>query len=94
MPEFGIYRASEAEIDQALTIVEEYYEAARVIVREDSDAFRKQYFADGAAVWLAVADGKPVGCVALRRLNGTAEPAEINVCTCDPPIAEKELRTC
>jgi GNAT superfamily N-acetyltransferase len=77
MPEPTVYRASVKQIEQAFTMVEEYYEAAGVLVREDHDAFRQQYFAEGAGVWLAMYGGVIIGCVALRRLTGRSESAEI-----------------
>ena len=64
-----IYRASESDKDTAYGIVEEYYLAASVVVREDPQKFAKEYFEAGAGVWLAEVEGDVVGCVALRRLK-------------------------
>ena len=72
-----VYRAENAEIAAAYGIVSEYYEAAAVVVREDLDRFSKDYFADGAGVWLAEEDGEVVGCVALRKLSGSEGCGEI-----------------
>jgi GNAT superfamily N-acetyltransferase len=72
-----IFRASEEQIELAYGIVEEYYAAARVVVREDGERFKRQYFADGAGVWLAEIDELVMGCVALRSLDGMAGAAEI-----------------
>ena len=77
MPEMTIRRATVEQIEQAFAMVTEYYEAAQVVAREERDAFREQYFADGAGVWLAMFEGKSVGCVAMRKLNGKFESAEI-----------------
>jgi GNAT superfamily N-acetyltransferase len=72
-----IYRAAETQIELAYGIVQEYYAAAFVVVREDREEFRRQYFGDGTGVWLAEADEGVIGCVALRRLEGLADAGEI-----------------
>jgi GNAT superfamily N-acetyltransferase len=77
MAQTTVYRASLEQVEQAFAMVAEYYEAVQVVVREDREAFREQYFAEGAGVWLAASDGEIVGCVALRRLSGRNESAEI-----------------
>jgi GNAT superfamily N-acetyltransferase len=75
--EVHVYRATEAQIDEAYKIVQEYYQAARVIAREDREAFAHSYFGDGAGVWLAEIGGQGIGCVALRKLIQPAHAAEI-----------------
>jgi GNAT superfamily N-acetyltransferase len=73
----SICHASVSQVALAYGIVEEYYAAARVVVREDREEFAKQYFADGAGVWLAEGSEGMMGCVALRRLEGMAKAGEI-----------------
>jgi GNAT superfamily N-acetyltransferase len=71
-----IIRATLAQIDNAYAIVQEYYESARVELREDHDSFRLQYFTRGAGVWLAEKGGEVIGCVALRacvEIEGSGE---------------------
>jgi ribosomal protein S18 acetylase RimI-like enzyme len=75
--ETKIRRALLEELDQAFAMVTEYYEAERVVVREDREAFRQQYFSDDAGVWLASCDGEEVGCIALRRLDAASKSSEI-----------------
>ena len=72
-----VCRATEKQIELAYAIVQEYYEAAAVVVREDREKFEEEYFGEGAGVWLAEVDGQRVGCVALRRLSTKAESGEI-----------------
>jgi len=72
-----IYRATEAQFEVAYAIVNEYYAAASVVIREDKEEFARQYFRDFAGVWLAEVDGMVVGCVALRRLRGLVQAGEI-----------------
>jgi GNAT superfamily N-acetyltransferase len=72
-----IYRATEAQIEEAYAIVQEYYTVASVVVRESRGEFREQYFGKGAGVWLLEDDGGVVGCVALRRLTNVTKAGEI-----------------
>jgi len=63
-----VYRAGNSQAKVAWDIVQEYYQAAAVVAREDFGRFEKDYFGDGAGVWLADDDGCMVGCIALRKL--------------------------
>jgi GNAT superfamily N-acetyltransferase len=72
-----IYRAAKSQANLAYEIVKEYYGAACVVVREDQQEFERQYFAEGAGVWLAHSDDGVIGCVALRRLEGMVDSGEI-----------------
>ena len=71
------YRATEAQFEDAYAIVQEYYTVASVMVRENREEFRQNYFGDAAGVWLLQVDGIVVGCVALRRLTTVAQAGEI-----------------
>jgi GNAT superfamily N-acetyltransferase len=82
---FKIYRAPETHIELAYGIVQEYYAAASVVVREDRREFARHYFVDGAGVWLAETEDKVVGCVALRRLVDVPEGGEIKRMYVQPP---------
>ena len=64
-----MHRAADSQIEGAYAIVQEYYEAAAVVVREDLDEFAREYFVDGGGVWLAEDEGVAVGCIALRALR-------------------------
>jgi len=72
-----VYRATKEQAELAYAIVQEYYEAAAVVVRENREKFEKEYFGEGAGVWLAEAEEQIVGCVALRRLSTIAGSGEI-----------------
>lgn len=45
--------------DAAFTLIDEYYEAVGVMVRDDRDVLEQ-------CVWVAYCDGQPAGCVVLR----------------------------
>jgi GNAT superfamily N-acetyltransferase len=72
-----IFRANEGQVEQAYAIVQEYYAAACVVVREDRTEFAEHYFGAGAGVWLASEEGIVVGCVALRRIADMASCGEV-----------------
>jgi GNAT superfamily N-acetyltransferase len=61
-------RAGLTDLDQAWEIVNEYYDAVDVVVREDRSAFEGLYFSDGAGLWLARIGPTVAGCIALRPL--------------------------
>ena len=64
--------------DAAFALIEEYYEAIGVVVRDDRAAL-EHYLADEASsIWIAsVRVGDPVGCVMLRPLPEIAEADEV-----------------
>ncbi|MFZ0663002.1 MAG: GNAT family N-acetyltransferase [Acidobacteriaceae bacterium] len=72
-----IERASVERIDEAYAIVREYYDAVDVTVRDDAEAFAREYFGDGSGIWLAYENAKTVGCIALRPLPRFARAGEI-----------------
>ncbi len=72
-----IERAGMDRVDEAYAIVQEYYEAVDVVVREDADKFAHEYFGNGAGVWLARDGEAVVGCIALRELEGFEQSGEV-----------------
>lgn len=64
-------------MDEAYAIVREYYEAVGVVVRDDPESFRREYFGEGSGVWLAYEGGNVVGCIALRHLQKMDRAGEI-----------------
>lgn len=72
-----IERASLDRVDEAYAIVREYYDAVDVVLRDDAEAFTREYFGDGSGIWLASEDGKAVGCIALRPLPEFERSGEI-----------------
>jgi GNAT superfamily N-acetyltransferase len=73
-----ISRAGRNDMDGAWTIVNEYYDAVAVVVREDRPGFERAYFGDGSGIWLArSAQGAVVGCIALRPLDAFPSAGEV-----------------
>ena len=64
-----IWRASASQAEAAFALVEEYFEAIGVALREDRDKFVNEYFGEGRGLWLARIAGELAGCVGLRRLQ-------------------------
>jgi DNA-binding MarR family transcriptional regulator/GNAT superfamily N-acetyltransferase len=62
--------------DDALAILEEYYEAAHVVQRDEPDAIGKIAEEPGSGVWLAMLNDEVVGCAVLRKLTAIPLAAE------------------
>lgn len=77
MDEIHIYKATSRDLDAAFQIIEEYYDAASVVARDSKEEFAKHYFGEHSGVWLASAEEKIVGCIALRELADLPRSAEI-----------------
>ena len=75
--EVKIHRATLTEVDVAYEIVSAYYEEVGVVARDDRTAFEREYFVDGAGIWLATSDGETIGCIALRWLPHPKKSGEI-----------------
>jgi GNAT superfamily N-acetyltransferase len=77
MESLTVTRAEPEDFNAAWAIVNEYYDAVDVMVREDVASFSTTFFAPGSGVWLARRDRKVVGCIALRRLDSIPCAGEI-----------------
>ncbi len=75
--EISIHRAELSELDAVYSIVSEYYEAIGILVRDDKESFKQEYFTDGTGFWLASIDQEIAGCVALRALPHLESSGEI-----------------
>lgn len=72
-----IERATLDRVHQAYAIVQEYYEAVGVLVREDAEHFTREYFGETAGLWLALDGTAIIGCIALRSLPQLPHSGEI-----------------
>jgi GNAT superfamily N-acetyltransferase len=66
--EVRVERVTLPQVEVAYAIVAEYYQALRVVARETSEEFRKEYFAPASGFWLAWVGSELVGCIALREM--------------------------
>lgn len=92
-----VERVSLDRAEEAYAIVQEYYEAVDVVVRDDAGKFAYEYFGDGAGIWLATEDEKTLGCIALRPLLQVAGAGEVKRLYVRPEgrgqgVAERLLR--
>jgi GNAT superfamily N-acetyltransferase len=62
--------------DEALAILQEYYEAVNVIQRDTPGSVQEIVDAPGSGVWLAYLRDQPVGCVVLRNLRSIPQASE------------------
>lgn len=74
-PRLHIERTQRAT-SAACALLEEYYESINVVKRDDTRAVHRMLREPHTALWLAYADGKPVGCVMLRPLPQRAAAGE------------------
>lgn len=72
-----VERATVERVEDAYRIVQEYYDAVDVVVREDAEEFTREYFGAGGGIWLACEDNAVVGCIALRPLPQIERSGEV-----------------
>jgi len=86
-----IERASIERADEAYGIVQEYYDAVGVVVREDADEFEREYFGTGGGIWLACEDNAVVGSIALRPLPQIEHSGEVKRLYVKPESRGREI---
>ena len=62
--------------DEALAILEEYYEAVHVVQRDSPESIRSLIDEPGSGMWLAYVGDEVQGCVVLRRLAAIPRASE------------------
>lgn len=65
------------EGDAAFALIEEYYEAIDVLVRDDRAALEHYLSNSDSPIWIASVNGAPAGCVMLRPLPNIPHAAEV-----------------
>lgn len=73
--EVKVVRISAAS-DEALQLLQEYYEAVSVVQRDTPQTIEAMISGASSGLWLAYLDGEPVGCVALKPLPLFPQAAE------------------
>jgi len=76
-PIISVLRATALQADAAFALIEEYYEAIGVVVRDDRAALEHYLAAPDSPIWIATVDALPAGCVMLRPLPQIALAAEV-----------------
>jgi ribosomal protein S18 acetylase RimI-like enzyme len=72
-----IERANALKPDDALCLIEEYYEAVDVMVRDNRDALLRYLSDRESGVWIAYSGSIPVGCVLYRALPHLGSAGEV-----------------
>jgi GNAT superfamily N-acetyltransferase len=73
----SVQRATQQQADAAFTLIEEYYEAIGVLVRDDRVALEHYLSSPDSPIWIAMVDSAPAGCVMLRPLPQIPLAAEV-----------------
>ena len=63
-----VFRATQDEAATAFSLIEEYYEAIGVVVRDGREALEHYLESPESPIFLATVNGEPAGCVMLRPL--------------------------
>ncbi len=73
----SVQRATEHRADAAFALIEEYYEAVGVIVRDDRAALEHYLSSPDSPIWIATVNSASAGCVMLRPLPQFPHAAEV-----------------
>jgi GNAT superfamily N-acetyltransferase len=72
-----VQRATPHQAAVAFALIEEYYEAIGVQVRDDRPALEHYLAAADSPIWIVTVDSAPAGCVMLRPLPQIPQAAEV-----------------
>jgi GNAT superfamily N-acetyltransferase len=73
----SVQRATQHQAEAAFALIEEYYEAVGVLVRDDRAALERYLSSPDSPIWIATVDSAPAGCVMLRPLPQIPHAAEV-----------------
>lgn len=76
-PTISVHRVAPQQADAAFALIEEYYEAVGVVVRDDRAALEHYLASPDSPIWIALVDAAPAGCVMLRPLPQIPNAAEV-----------------
>jgi putative acetyltransferase len=72
-----VERVSGQSPADALDLIEEYYQAGSVLMRDDREALLRYIAGPHSAVWVATCNGLAAGCILLRKLPQFASAGEL-----------------
>jgi GNAT superfamily N-acetyltransferase len=72
-----VERATAEQAEAAFALIEEYYEAVGVVVRDDRAALEHYLATPDSPIFIVTANSKPAGCVMLRPLPQVPSAAEV-----------------
>jgi len=73
----SVLRAVQQQANAAFALIEEYYEAVGVVVRDDRATLEHYLASPDSPIWIAYVDDAPAGCVMLRSLPQIPHAAEV-----------------
>jgi GNAT superfamily N-acetyltransferase len=76
-PTITVCRATALQADAAFSLIEEYYEAIGVLVRDDRAALEHYLASPDSPIFIASVNASPAGCVMLRPLPQIPRAAEV-----------------
>jgi GNAT superfamily N-acetyltransferase len=76
-PTITVHRTTQQQADTAFALIEEYYEAVGVVVRDNRTALEHYLASPGSPIWIASVNSAPAGCVMLRPLPEIPCAAEV-----------------
>jgi GNAT superfamily N-acetyltransferase len=76
-PSISVQRATAQQAAAAFALIEEYYEAVGVVLRDDRAALEHYLASPTSPIWIATVDAAPAGCVMLRPLPVIPQAAEV-----------------
>lgn len=86
-----IERATVGYPDDALLLIEEYYQAVNVLVQDDRRKVLGYLTGERSGIWVAYADAIPAGCILLRPLDHLQAAGEIKRLYVRPPYRRRGL---
>lgn len=75
--QISVQRATAEKPDDALALIEEYYQAMGVVQRDDRESLLCSLADPESAIWTGYVDGVPAGCILYRPLPNLGSAGEI-----------------
>ncbi len=72
-----VERVQGSGADVAFGLIEEFYEAIKVVVRDDRAVLQSYVSDPNGGIWVAYCDGHPAGCIALRTQSKEEAAGEV-----------------
>jgi GNAT superfamily N-acetyltransferase len=91
---FYIRRATQEDFLAALELVNEYFKAVDVWVRDTESEFRDYLLGADRGIWLALRCQEPVGCIVLHPLASPARSGELKRLYVKPAYRRNGLAEC
>ncbi len=81
-----VERVTSENSNHALDLIEEYYQVANVMARDSREALLRYIAGPASAIWIAVCDSFPAGCILYRPLPHLPAAGELKRLYVRPPF--------